>query len=166
MFIESAKGTNDMKTIACRVLDTHKIPYTLHEYTWSEDELDAVTVAGKVGLPPDQVFKTLVLRGDKSNVLMACIPGSRELDLKNLAAVSGNKKVEMVPVKEIQALTGYIRGGVSPLGVKKRYPLYIDESVNKLDPVCISAGRRGLQIFLKGADLVRVTEAKLAEISR
>ncbi|MGE5674083.1 MAG: aminoacyl-tRNA deacylase [Mycobacterium leprae] len=108
-----------MKTIAARILDDLKIPYELREYEWNEEELDAVTVAHKVGLPPDQVFKTLVVRGDKTGVLVACIPGDAELDLKVLATVSGNKKVEMVHVKEIQALTGYIRGGCSPLGMKK-----------------------------------------------
>lgn len=155
-----------MKTIAARILDTLKIPYSLHEYAWSEEELDAVTVAGKVGLPPEQVFKTLVLKGDKTGVLMACLPGNAELDLKALAAASGNKKVEMVPVKEIQGLTGYTRGGVSPLGVKKPYPLYLDELVVLCEPVSISAGQRGLQIFLAGADLVRATGATLAAISR
>ncbi|KEO81828.1 Cys-tRNA(Pro) deacylase [Tumebacillus flagellatus] len=155
-----------MKTTACRILDTMKISYTLHEYTVNEDELDAVTVAGKVGLPPEQVFKTLVLRGDKTGVLMCCIPGNAELDLKAIAAVSGNKKTEMVPVKEIQALTGYIRGGVSPLGVKKRYPFYLEASAEHLDTISISAGKRGLQIFLSGPDLIRATEAKLVEISR
>jgi Cys-tRNA(Pro)/Cys-tRNA(Cys) deacylase len=154
------------KTIASRILDTKKIPYTLHEYEWNEETLDAVTVAGKVGIPPEQVFKTLVLRGDKTGVLMACIPGHQEVDLKTLAAVSGNKKVEMVPLKEIQTLTGYIRGGVAPLGVKKPYPLYIDASVERLDPVSISAGRRGLQIFLKGLDLAAATGAALATIGR
>ncbi|MGZ4032823.1 MAG: Cys-tRNA(Pro) deacylase [Tumebacillaceae bacterium] len=155
-----------MKTTACRVLDTQKVAYTLHEYEWSEDDLNAVTVANKIGLPPGQVFKTLVLRGDKTGVLMACIPGDRELDLKTLASVSGNKKVEMVPVKDIQGLTGYIRGGVSPLGGKKRYPFYLDETAVLYDPVSISAGKRGLQIFLAGEDLARVTDAKLSAISR
>ena len=133
------------KTIACRILDTLKIPYTLHEYNWNEDELDAGTVAVKVGIPPSQIFKTLVLRGDKAGVLMACIPGNKELDLKELANVSKNKRVEMVPVKELQSLTGYIRGGVSPLGGKKKYPLYIDESIRDLDPVSISAGKRAFK---------------------
>ncbi len=109
------------KTIAARILDQMKITYELREYEWNEEELDAVTVARKVGLPPEQVFKTLVVRGDKTGVLVACIPGDGELDLKALAGASGNKKVEMVPVKEIQGLTGYIRGGVSPLGMKKSY---------------------------------------------
>jgi Cys-tRNA(Pro)/Cys-tRNA(Cys) deacylase len=154
------------KTTACRILDTLKIPYTLHVYDWDEESLDAVSVAKKVGIPSSQIFKTLVLRGDKTGVLMACIPGNKELDLKVLAAVSGNKKVEMVPVKDLQTLTGYIRGGVSPLGVKKKYPIFIDQSIQDLDTVCISAGRRGLQIFLNGKDLVRACEATLGAISR
>lgn len=155
-----------MKTIACHFLDTKKIPYSINEYPWSEDELDAITVAGKIGMPPEQVFKTLVLHGDKTKVLMACIPGNKELDLKALASVSGNKKVEMVAVKELQGLTGYIRGGVSPLGIKKHYPLFIDQSAADLDTISISAGKRGMQIFLKGSDLVQVTNATLADISR
>ncbi|WAH38874.1 Cys-tRNA(Pro) deacylase [Alicyclobacillus dauci] len=154
------------KTIACRILDRLKIQYTLHDYDWDEEALDAITVADKVGISSSQIFKTLVLRGDKTGVLMACIPGDKELNLKALATVSGNKKVEMVPVKDLQTLTGYIRGGVSPLGVKKKYPLYIDESVRDLAPVSISAGRRGLQIFLNGKDLVRASEATIGAISR
>ncbi|TBL74509.1 Cys-tRNA(Pro) deacylase [Paenibacillus thalictri] len=154
------------KTTASRILDTHKIHYTLHDYEWNEEEMDAVTVAEKVGILPSHLFKTLVLKGDKTGILMACVPGDKELDLKSLAAVSSNKKVEMVPVKDLQALTGYIRGGVSPLGVKKRYPLYIDDSIRDLDPVSISAGRRGTQIFVRGADLVLVCEATLGPIAR
>lgn len=148
------------------MLDQLKIPYELREYPWSEDELDAVTVAHKIGLPPEQVFKTLVVRGDRTGVLMACIPGSLELDLKALAAVSGNKKVEMVPVKEIQGLTGYIRGGVSPLGSKKAYPLYLDVAAEGLAQVSVSAGQRGLQMILSGPDLARATKAKPAQLSR
>ncbi|KPV42060.1 Cys-tRNA(Pro) deacylase [Alicyclobacillus ferrooxydans] len=154
------------KTTACRILDTLKVSYTLHEYDWDEDALDAITVAQKVGISPSQIFKTLVLRGDKSGILMACIPGDTELNLKALAIASGNKKVEMVPVKEIQALTGYIRGGVSPLGLKKKYPIYLDTSVAGLDPVSISAGKRGMQIFLNGRDLARACDAVLVSIGR
>lgn len=154
------------KTIACRILDTLNVPYTMHEYDWNEEELDTVTVAQKVGITSSQIFKTLVLRGDKTGTLMACISGDKELDLKSLATASGNKKVEMIPVKAIQTLTGYVRGGVSPLGVKKKYPLYIDESVKDLSLVSISAGRRGLQIFLNGKDLVRACEATISAISR
>jgi Cys-tRNA(Pro)/Cys-tRNA(Cys) deacylase len=153
-----------MKTIAARKLDTLKIPYELHEYSWSDDELDAVTVAHKVGLPPSQVFKTLVARGDKTGPLVACIPADAELDLKGLAVLSGNKKVEMVPVKEIQSLTGYIRGGCSPLGMKKRFPTFIHETAPNLQPIAISAGQRGLQIFVGGADLVRATGATVAPL--
>ncbi|MFD3449824.1 Cys-tRNA(Pro) deacylase [Microbacteriaceae bacterium 4G12] len=153
------------KTIACRMLDTKKIPYSLHEYKWDEEHLDAQHVAAQISLPLEQVFKTLVLKGDKTGVVMACIPSHKELDLKALASCSNNKKVEMVSVKEIQTITGYIRGGVSPLGVKKRYPLYIDESAIHLDPISISAGKRGLQIFLKGADLIQVAEATTASIT-
>lgn len=155
-----------MKTIAARILDQLKIPYELVAYAWSEEELDAVSVARKIGLPPEQVFKTLVLRGDRTGVLVASIPGSAELDLKRLAAVSGNKKVEMVPVKEIQGLTGYVRGGVSPLGMKRQYPYYLDETAEILDRLAVSAGQRGLQLVLSGPDLIRATGAKLADITR
>lgn len=154
------------KTNACRVLDTEKVAYTIHEYDWDEEALDAVTVAGKIGLPPSNIFKTLVLRGDKTGILMACVPGNKELDLKALAALSKNKKVELVSVKEIQGLTGYIRGGVSPLGVKKSYPLFLDSTIRECDPVSISAGKRGLQIFLNGQDLVKVSQGILGEISK
>lgn len=155
-----------MKTIAARMLDQMKISYELRTYEWSEEELDAVTVAGKVGLLPEQVFKTLVVRGDKTGVLVACIPGNAELDLKGLAAVSGNKKVEMVPVKEIQGLTGYIRGGVSPLGMKKAYPFYLDETAEIIDLLAISAGQRGLQILLAGPDLIRAIGAQVAPLCK
>lgn len=155
-----------MKTIAARILDQAKIRYELREYDWNEDELDAVTVARKVGLPPEQVFKTLVVRGDRTGVQVACIPGNAELDLKQLAVVSGNKKVEMVPVKEIQGLTGYIRGGVSPLGMKKEYPFFADETAEILDLISVSAGQRGLQMLLSGPDLIRVTKAHLAALCK
>ncbi|HEY3366274.1 MAG TPA: Cys-tRNA(Pro) deacylase [Symbiobacteriaceae bacterium] len=155
-----------MKTIAARILDQLAIPYELREYEWNEEELDAVTVARKVGLPPEQVFKTLVLRGDKTGVLVACIPGDRELDLKALAGVSGNKKVEMVHVKEIQALTGYIRGGCSPLGMKKNFPFYLDETAEIIDVISVSAGQRGIQMLLSGPDLIRATSATLAALAK
>ncbi len=154
------------KTIATRILDTLNIEYSMHEYEWDEESLDARTVADKVGISARQIFKTLVLYGDKTGVMMACIPGDKELNLKALATVSGNKKVDMVAVKDLQALTGYIRGGVSPLGVKKKYPLYVDASVLKCNPVSISAGRRGLQIFLCGTDMVRACNATVVDLSR
>ncbi|MFH5185566.1 Cys-tRNA(Pro) deacylase [Paenibacillus sp. TAB 01] len=153
------------KTNACRLLDKLRISYTLHEYEWDEEHLDTATVSSHVGIAQEHMYKTLVLRGDKTGIVMACIPGHLELNLKALAAVSGNKKVEMVPVKDILTITGYIRGGVSPLGVKKKYPLYIDESILPIDPVSISAGRRGLQIFLKGTDLIAASEGSAARLT-
>ncbi|HMK51696.1 MAG TPA: aminoacyl-tRNA deacylase, partial [Thermodesulfobacteriota bacterium] len=113
------------KTNAARFLDGLRMDYKLIEYEVDESDLSAESVAGKVNLPLEQVFKTLVARGDKTGVLMACIPGNAELDLKAIATISGNKKVEMVHVKEIQQLTGYIRGGVSPIGTKKPYPIFL-----------------------------------------
>jgi Cys-tRNA(Pro)/Cys-tRNA(Cys) deacylase len=142
------------KTNVARFLDSLKIDYKLIEYEIDESDLSAESVAKKVGLPPEQVFKTLVARGDKTGVLMACIPGSAELDLKAMATLSGNKKVEMVPMKEIQQLTGYIRGGVSPIGTKKHYPVFLDENAMKFAFISISAGARGSQIFVSPRDLI------------
>ncbi|RFB31498.1 Cys-tRNA(Pro) deacylase [Brevibacillus sp. VP] len=147
------------KTNACRLLDKHKVPYTVHEYEWDEEHLNAKHAAQQVDLQVEQVFKTLVLRGDKTGVIMACIPAHKELHLKLMAAASKNKKVEMVPMKEILELTGYIRGGCSPLGTKKNYPLYIDESALRFSLISISAGKRGLQIFMNATDLIKVSKA-------
>lgn len=147
------------------MLDQMKIPYELCAYEYSEDELDAETVARKVGMPPEQVFKTLVARDNRNNILMACVPAHKELDLKSLARTAGAKKIEMVAVKEIQGLTGYIRGGVSPIGVKKHYPLYLDRSALDFDRISISAGQRGLQIFLVPTDLQKITQAIIADIT-
>jgi Cys-tRNA(Pro)/Cys-tRNA(Cys) deacylase len=155
-----------MKTIAARQLDQLKITYELRAYEVNEDELDAVTVARKVNMPPEATFKTLVARGDKTGVVMACIPGDVELDLKKFAAVTCNKKVELVPVKEIQALTGYIRGGVSPLGAKKKYPLWLDETALMHDLISVSAGQRGLQMILAPHDLQRAAQATLADLAK
>ncbi len=155
-----------MKTIAARLLDQLKISYELREYEVNEDELDAVSVARKAGTPPEATFKTLVARGDKTGVMMACIPATAELDLKKLAAATGNKKVEMVAVKEIQSLTGYIRGGVSPLGSKKKYPLFVDESAINRERISVRAGRRGLQMILAPQDLQRAANAMLADLAK
>ncbi len=154
------------KTNAARYLDDLKIDYKLVEYEIDESDLSAESVARKVGLPLEQVFKTLVARGDKTGVLMACIPGNGELDLKAIAEASGNKKVEMVHVKEIQQLTGYIRGGVSPIGVKKRYPIFLDQSAMKFPFISISAGARGSQIFISPGDLIKILNATVCEIAR
>jgi len=153
------------KTNAARILDKARIPYIFIEYAVDESDLSAVSVAQKVGLTIDQVYKTLVTRGDKTGVIVACIQGDHELQLKGLATLSGNKKVEVVSLKEVQPLTGYIRGGVSPIGMKKNYSVFIDSAVTKLDKVAISAGLRGLQIFLNPIDLISVTKAQLGKIS-
>lgn len=155
-----------MKTIAARQLDQLKIAYELRAYEFSEDEMDAASVARKVNMPPAATFKTLVARGDKTGVVMACIPADTELDLKKFAAVTSNKKIELVAVKEIQALTGYIRGGVSPLGVKKKYPLWVDETAQIHDLISVSAGQRGLQMILAPQDLQRATQATYADITK
>src|SRR6266851_8515508 len=148
------------KTNAARILDAAGIPYELRGYIVDEDDLSAPRVAEKIGMPPEQVFKTLVARGDRTGVLMACIPANTELDLKSLAAASGNKKVELVAVKEVLGLTGYIRGGVSPIGVKKPYPFFIDETAMLFNTISVSAGIRGCQLVLAPDDLLRATEGK------
>ena len=155
-----------MKTIAARILDQMNIAYELKGYEFDEDELDAVTVANKVGMPPEAVFKTLVARGDKSGILMALVAANAELDLKKIAAVSGNKKIELVAVKELFQLTGYLRGGCSPLGAKKKFPVWIDETAILSDQISISAGQRGLQLILAPEDLQTATQAEFADISK
>ncbi len=129
------------------------------------EDLSAAKVAQAIGLPPEQVFKTLVARGDKTGVLLACIPASAELNLKALAKASGNKTVELVAVKDIQNLTGYIRGGVSPIGTKKAYPVFLDSSAGGLQTISVSAGIRGCQLLLAPADLARVVNAAMAGIA-
>jgi Cys-tRNA(Pro)/Cys-tRNA(Cys) deacylase len=147
------------KTNAVRLLDREGIHYELREYPVDESDLSAPHVAEAIGLPPEQVFKTLVVRGDRTGVLLASIPGNMELDLKSLAAASGNKRVELVSLKEILGLTGYIRGGVSPLGAKKSYPLFVDETVDLWDVIAVSAGVRGTQMLVAPDDLLKVTAA-------
>lgn len=153
-----------MKTTAIRILDQQKIDYELKTYEVDEDQLDAITVASKIGWPAEQVFKTLVGRTNRGTVLMACIPATSELNLKALAQIIGDKRVDLVPVKEIQLLTGYIRGGVSPLGTKKRYPLYLDTLALNYNKISISAGKRGLQILIAPKDLQTLTQAIIAKI--
>jgi Cys-tRNA(Pro)/Cys-tRNA(Cys) deacylase len=161
-----SRKESSVKTNAARILDAAGIHYELREYTVDEDDLSAPRVAEKIGMPPEQVFKTLVARGDRSGVLMACIPANAELDLKALAAASGNKKVELVAVKEVLGLTGYIRGGVSPVGVKKLYPFYLEEMADLWDVISVSAGVRGCQLILAPDDLARVVEAQRCPIAR
>lgn len=152
------------KTNACRILDQHSIPYEVREYEVNEDELDAVTVAHKIGLPPEQVFKTLVLTGDTHKHFVAVIPGNAELDLKRTARSTGNKSCAMLPMKELLPLTGYIRGGCSPIGMKKPFPTFLDETVELFDRISISPGKRGMQILLAPAELQRVTGASIVEL--
>ena len=154
------------KTNAARILDGEGVGYELREYQVDENDLSAPHVAEAIGMPPEQVFKTLVARGDRTGVLLACIPANTELDLKALAAASGNKKVELVPVKEVLGLTGYIRGGVSPVGTRKPYPLYLDETAILWDAISVSAGVRGCQMVLSPDDLARVVSAELHEIAK
>lgn len=155
-----------MKTNAARLLDQAGIPYQLRDYQVDPSDLSAESVAEKVGLPPEQVFKTLVLRGERNGVLMAVIPGSYELDLKALAKLAGDRKVEMVPLKDVQPLTGYIRGGVTALGCRKDYPVFLDETAILFDQISVSAGVRGTQIVIHPDDYIRVVNGKLGEISR
>lgn len=155
-----------MKTNAARLLDTFGIRYEVREYTVDPEDLAAESVAAKIGMPAEQVFKTLVARGDQSGPCFAVIPGNSELDLKALAAASGNRKIELVPLKEVQPLTGYIRGGVTVPGAKKAFPVYADETIELWDKVSISAGMRGVQIILAPADYLRATGAVVADIAK
>jgi len=147
------------KTNAARFLDQMGIRYGLREYDVDPEDLAADAVAIKIGLPPGQLFKTLVAQGDRQGICMAVIPSDTELDLKALAAASGNRKIHLVPVKELQKLTGYIRGGVTALAAKKVYPVYVDETIELFEEISISAGIRGAQILLAPADYLRATKA-------
>ncbi|HKU28779.1 MAG TPA: Cys-tRNA(Pro) deacylase [Candidatus Sulfotelmatobacter sp.] len=153
------------KTNAARLLDQLGIAYELREYEVDPNDLAAETVAAKIGLPPQQVFKTLVARGDRSGVVMAVIPGDQELDLKALASAAGERKIQLVPVKELQALTGYIRGGVTALAAKRDFPVFVDETIELFDVVSVSAGVRGLQILIAPADYIRAVHATIARLA-
>lgn len=154
------------KTNAVRILDKLGVRYSLHAYDVDETDLSAETVARKVGLPPEQVWKTLVFRGDKHGVGLAVVPGDAELDLKALARLTGDRKVDTVALKEVQPLTGYVRGGVTALGGKKDYPVFVDEAVELHDVISISAGIRGTQVFLAPSDYLAATRAKVGPIAR
>jgi Cys-tRNA(Pro)/Cys-tRNA(Cys) deacylase len=142
------------------------VQYELREYEVDPDDLAAETVAAKIGMPPEQVFKTLLARGDRHGLCFVVIPGNTELDLKALAAATGDRKIELAPVKELLALTGYIRGGVTVLGARKAFPVYADETIQLWDAISISAGVRGTQIILRPEDYLRATEAVMADIAR
>lgn len=152
------------KTNAMRRLDAAKIPYEVKEYEVDENDLSGVHIATQIGLPFEQVFKTLTARGDKTGVLVFCLPVDKEIDLKKAAAITGNKKVELLPVKELLSVTGYIRGGCSPIGMKKKYPTYIDENAKNHEKITVSAGIRGAQLLLDTLALAEFVEAKFFSI--
>jgi Cys-tRNA(Pro)/Cys-tRNA(Cys) deacylase len=154
------------KTNAVRLLERLGVPFELRPYEVDPDDLAAETVARKVGLPPEQVFKTLVARGDKHGVCLAVVPGNCELDLKALGKVTGDKKIDTVPLKEVEPLTGYIRGGVTALACKKAYPVYLDETAQLFDVISISAGMRGLQVLIAPDDYTRIVEARVVPIAK
>ncbi len=155
-----------VKTNAARVLDRLGIKYELRGYEVDPDDLSAETVATKVGLPPEQLFKTLVVRGDRNGIYLAVIPANEELDFKALAQRTGDRKIDMIPLKEVQAATGYIRGGVTALACKKDYPVYIDELAQICDVISVSAGIRGLQILLAPEDYIRAVKASVVAITK
>ncbi|HET7705051.1 MAG TPA: Cys-tRNA(Pro) deacylase [Thermoanaerobaculia bacterium] len=154
-----------MKTNAVRYLESAGIAIETRDYEVDPDDLTAESVAHKIGLPPEQVFKTLVARGDRTGVLFAVVPGDQQLDLKSLARLTGDRKCETVALKEVQPLTGYIRGGVTALAAKKDYPVFVDETIELFDQISISAGTRGTQILIAPADYIKVTKAKIGPIA-
>jgi Cys-tRNA(Pro)/Cys-tRNA(Cys) deacylase len=153
------------KTNAARLLDQMAIHYELREYEVDPDDLAAETVAAKIGLPPEQVFKTLVARGERNGIVMAVTPGDQDLNLKALAAMAGERKIQLVPVRELQTLTGYIRGGVTALAAKRDFPVFVDETIELFDVVSISAGVRGTQILISPADYLRAIKGRLAPLA-
>lgn len=154
------------KTNAMRLLDAAGIAYRTAHYDYDESDLSGVHAAKAVGMPVEQVFKTLVTRGDKTGPTVFCIPVHLELDLKKAAAVSGNKKLDMVHVRELQGLTGYLRGGCSPIGMKKKFPTFIDETAVLFDEIAVSGGMRGEQILLEPMRLIRFVQARDADITK
>ena len=152
------------KTNAMRRLDAAKIPYEVKEYVVDESDLSGIHIADEIGLPYEQVFKTLVAKGDKTGIVVFCIPTDKEIDLKHAASVTGNKKIEMLHVKDLLATTGYIRGGCSPIGMKKKFPTFIDQSAANFERITVSAGVRGAQLLLRVDQLVKFVDAKLCPI--
>ena len=152
------------KTNAMRLLDAAKIGYEVKTYAVDESDLSGLHIAHEIGLPYERVFKTLVAKGEKSGILIFCIPVDREIDLKHAAAVTGNKRLEMLHVKDLLATTGYVRGGCSPVGMKKKFPTYVDESALRFEQITVSAGVRGAQLLLDPRDLIKFIDAKLCQI--
>ena len=154
-----------IKTNAMRMLSAAKIPFEVMEYEVDENDLSGIHIADQIGLPREQVFKTLVARGDKMGLLVFCIPCAEELDLKKAAALTGNKKIEMVAVKDLLGLTGYIRGGCSPIGMKKKFPTWVDESCMNFEKITVSSGARGAQLLLTRAALLQFIQGKTADLT-
>ena len=152
------------KTNAMRMLDAAKIPYRTLEYKVDENDLSGMHIAETLGFPPERMFKTLVAKGDKTGALVFCIPVAAEIDLRRAASITGNKKIEMVHVKDLLALTGYIRGGVSPIGMKKKFPTYVDESALAFEEITVSSGTRGAQLLLNRETLLKFIGAKTADL--
>lgn len=154
-----------IKTNAMRMLTSAKIPFEVLEYVVDENDLSGVHIAEQLNFPPKQMFKTLVARGDKTGPLVFCIPVAEEINLRAAASITGNKKIEMIHVKDLLALTGYIRGGVSPIGMKKKFPTFIDESAMNFDKITVSSGTRGAQLLLDRAALVEFVQAKTVKLT-
>ena len=154
------------KTNAARLLDTLGIPYELRTYEVDPDDLTAISVARKIGLPPEQVFKTLLAHTNNGEHVFAVIPGDVELDLKKLAHAAKAKKTELASLKEVEPLTGYIRGGVTVMGAKKQFPAFADETIELFDHISVSAGQRGLQLLLAPSDYLRAADATLADLTK
>ena len=150
-----------IKTNAVRMVEQAKIPYVIHEYDVDTAHLDALHAADGMGIPVEEVYKTIVLTGDRTGHLVACIAAHKELDLKQVAKISGNKKVELLSLDQLEPLTGYVRGGCSPIGMKKKFLTFIEESAMQNETIRISAGKRGLQMELAPKDLQKMTEATL-----
>ncbi len=155
-----------MKTNAARLLDRLGIVYETREYAVDPDDLTATAVARKIGMPAEQVFKTLLCRLHEGEYVFAAIPGDAELDLKKLAAAAGSKKAELAALKDVEPLTGYIRGGVTVMGAKKTYPAFADEAIELFEIISVSAGTRGLQLLLAPADYLRAANAAVADLTR
>ncbi len=154
------------KTNAMRMLDAAKVSYETVEYKWDESDLSGKHIAKELGVEPEHVFKTLVAKGEKNGYLVFCVPVCEELDLKKCAIAASDKRVEMLPLKELLPLTGYVRGGCSPVGMKKKFPTYIDESAILFDRIYVSAGQRGLQFIISPEDLKNYVGAKYADITK
>lgn len=153
-----------IKTNAMRMLDAARIPYQTLEYEVDESDLSGVHIAETLRFPPEKMFKTLVAKGDKTGTLVFCVPAAGEIDLRRAASITGNKKIEMIHVKDLLALTGYIRGGVSPIGMKKKFPTYIDESALAFEEITVSSGTRGAQLLLNRETLLKFIGAKTADL--